>query len=303
MKKRGTGRARDGFTLVELLVAMAVGLIMLVALVELMSSAIAATNGGNRHMDADTEARWVLDRIGSDIARMTKRSDVDYYFAKNNPGSDQMVFYSESSGYYPSGVSSGSTGGTVSLVGYRINASNQMERLSKGLAWNGVAGLPSGASPMVYLPATILGTWPAITATGASTDSDNQVVGDQVFRMELCYLVQNSTVSATLSDTPYLAPNTTYAGLEDVQAIVVTIAVLDPKSQLLVSGAALAAAGQQLPHVTGTASATNPNPIPTAPAALWQAQIAANGLGLPKAAAGQVRVYQRYYYLNHTQTL
>ncbi len=124
---------------------------MMVGVAQMLNSAMIASLGGYKHLDADTQARMVLDRMAFDIAKMSRRADVDYYFAKNvdgaTPGNDQMAFYSESGGYYPSGVSAATQGSEVSLVGYRINANNQLERLSKGLIWNGVSNT---APPMVY---------------------------------------------------------------------------------------------------------------------------------------------------------
>src|ERR1700719_2279108 len=126
-------RINHGFTLVELMVTMAIlaGLVWFVT--SLVNSAATITTLGNKRMDADTQARQLLDRMAVDFAQMVKRDDVDYYLkssAKPQNGNDQIAFYSAVSGYYPS---SGSQS-PVSLVGYRINtiagktAFNKMER-------------------------------------------------------------------------------------------------------------------------------------------------------------------------------
>jgi len=281
-----------------MLVAISVFALLLVSLTGLMNGAMMATTGGFKHMNADTQARMALDRIALDVAKMIRRSDVDYYFKKNaSPGNDQMAFYSEASGYYPS-TSKTVEQGNVSLVGYRINSSNQLERLSKGLVWNGVS---TGGTPMVFLPQTITGTWTSIAGSG--TDADYQVIGDQIFRLEICFLVQNSSFNngvATLSDTPYLTPDTTYNGLQDVVAIVATIAVLDTNSRTILTPAQIQAAANLLPHQTGTPTVSVPNPMPTPPSTAWVAPVNA-GLGLPRVAGSQVRIYQRYCYLNLVQ--
>ena len=100
-------------------------------------------------MDADSQARQVLDRMAIDFDQMVKRTDVDYYrqgtSAPNSTrpinGNDQIAFYSAVPGYYPStGAQS-----PVSLVAYRVNSNqtspsfNKLERLGKGLVWNGVS--------------------------------------------------------------------------------------------------------------------------------------------------------------------
>jgi prepilin-type N-terminal cleavage/methylation domain-containing protein len=297
----------SAFTLVELIVAMAVLSLMIASLAVMINGTIGATILGSKHLSADTEARMALDRIVYDFSKMVKRPDVDYYFQKNpSPGSDQMAFYSESGGYF-TGVSSPTTqGSTTSLVGYRINSNLEMERLSKGLVWNGVAP-PTGSSAMVFLPDLLTTTWPLVAGSG--TDPDYQVIGDQIFRLELCYLVHDSLTDACLSDTPYLPTSATALPpaqadpliAKDLMAVVVTVAVLDSRSRLQ-AGTRLQGAANLLTHVTGTTmSGASTGSIITLPAALWTAQVNSQSLGLPTAVNNQVRIYQRYIYVNGAQ--
>src|SRR2546423_1001416 len=72
-------RARDGFTLIELLISLAVTAMIILMVAQLMNSATAVTRTGNKHIDTDTQARIVLDRIAQDFGRMLKRTDIDYY--------------------------------------------------------------------------------------------------------------------------------------------------------------------------------------------------------------------------------
>ena len=112
-------------------------------------------------------------------------------------GNDQIAFYSAVPGYYPpTGLQS-----PVSLVAYRINSASgtaafhKMERLGKGLVWNGVSLTDT---PVVFMPLTISATWPAATSSSAS-DPDYEVIGPQVFRFEYCYLLK---ANGSLSITP-----------------------------------------------------------------------------------------------------
>lgn len=307
-----------GFTLVEVLVSLTVLGLVMIGVAQMLSSTMIVSSGSFKHLDADTQARMVLDRMALDIAKMSRRYDEDYYFAKNvngtTPGNDQMAFFSEASGYYPSGFTT--QGSEMSLVGYRI-AGNQLQRLSKGLVWNGVASAPPS---MVFgaptTPGTLINsTWPNVEGQGS--DADYQVIGDQIFRFEYCFLVAQpnnaalytspanlpATTSTYLTDVPYASPDTQPNAMQDTVAIVVSIAVLDAQSQKIanaISPTALTTAALDLDDVaaspTGSAIATNKLPL-----TLWKADLAKNNLGLPKTVAAQVRFYQRYCYLNHAQ--
>jgi prepilin-type N-terminal cleavage/methylation domain-containing protein len=292
---RSTSAARNGFTMIEILVAITVLAILMAFIAQLLNNASILTAKGMKRMDADTQARMALDRMALDLSKMILRKDLDYLFDKKN-GNDQMAFFSESTGYFPSGVTGTTPKSNVSLVGYRIK-DNKLERLSKGLIWNGVTSATSGASglgagdnPLVFLPRTISLTWPNVAGTGG--DADYQVIADQVFRMEFCFVVKNDTTDPVLSSDPFLSPNTAtnLNGLSDVVAVVVSIAVLDTKSRLIISTTQLNDAGGVLNDVSGSV-------IPDLPLKLWRSKVN-SGLGLPPASASNVRIYQRYCYLN-----
>jgi prepilin-type N-terminal cleavage/methylation domain-containing protein len=293
-----------GFTLIEVLVSVSVLALIMVGVAQMMNTALSTTLGGYKHMDADTQARMVLDRMAFDISKITKRSDVDYYFQKN-AGNDQMAFYSESGGYYPSGYTGATQESDVSLVGYMIT-NNQMVRLSKGLVWNGVS---ASVQAMVFNPNptsvtsnTITTNWPLVSN---GTDPNYQVIGDQIFRFEYSFLVQTPRNSAQFTttktdfyDSPWITPDTTPAGLQDVAAIVVSIAVLDTKSRATISSATLSNAATKLSDDGYASLSTSPASLPLS---LWKTNLSTTGLGLPQSVASQVRFYQRYCYLNHLQ--
>ena len=127
-------RARDGFTLIELLISLAVTAMIILMVAQLMNSATAVARTGNKHIDTDTQARAVLDRMALDFAKMLKRTDIDYYvkapIGYKNPkahgnglklktgeqGNDSIAFFSQVPGYYPSTVSQS----PVSLVAARV---------------------------------------------------------------------------------------------------------------------------------------------------------------------------------------
>src|SRR5882762_2557074 len=140
-------RGATGFTLAELLVSIGVLVVLVLLFTQLINSAATVAVLGQKRMDADSEARQVLDRMAIDFAQMVKRTDVDYYVKLANQQqqrNDQIAFYSAVPGYYPSSPSPAPTytqKGPVSLVSYRINSDstspsyNRMERMGKGLEW------------------------------------------------------------------------------------------------------------------------------------------------------------------------
>src|SRR5438132_2297495 len=226
LKQRGRSR---GFTLAELLVSMAVLIIITLMLTQLMTNATAITRTAHKHVDTDTQARVVFDRMALDFAQMLKRTDVDYYVKQRTGynghgnghgwgrghngdlGSDQMAFFTQVPGYYPDGYVSGQQS-PISLVAYRVNESSssnpayvKLERMAKGLVWNAVdtnTNQNTAKYPIVFLPQTmaLIGRpWaPAINNdnnANNSIDADYEIIGPGVFRFEYYYLLKNGRVT------------------------------------------------------------------------------------------------------------
>ena len=384
-------RRANAFTLAELLVTVGVLVLLVFFASQLLKSAATVTTLGHKQMDADSQSRQLLDRMALDFAQMVKRSDVDYYLKSSSfatasptpatgcapacsnvystgvrtlfqPGNDTIAFYSTVPGYYPSTGSQS----PVSLVAYRINAQNKLERMGKGLLWNAVTSSPA---PVVFMPIPIssavpiaeqppppsaCGPTPTPTATASPTPawseiasssswSDSEVIGPQVFRFEYQYLLKGqtdpvntaTTYSSILSDTPWdtricscppnptqtvptptptCTPNATPTppvvcchtapeGMQDVAAVVVTIAVIDPKSKVLVTDAQISTLASKLidwgnTACTGCPSQTQWQTTPGLLSAQWRATIEANTVGLPQPAISGIRVYERYLYLS-----
>jgi len=305
--------AHRGFTIIELLTAMALMVLLLLVVSQIMNNTGAVTSSSRRHIDADAEARMIFDRMSRDFSRMVKQNDVDYLVVKK-AGSDSIFFYSEAPGF-SSAVSTDQTG--VSLVGYRINGSFQLERLGKGLTWDGTDSMVflTFANPRVSpTPAPAAGSTLsdafASQVAANSTDADYHVLGENVFRLEICFLLKprlqssGTPLPAVYSNTPYDSrvnhTSLTGIGLQDVQAIVVTLAILDETSKkILPVNASLAGAASALPD-PGDADLGATTPV--LPAQRWRGIVESpsfsQSAGLPQAATGHVRVYQRVFELN-----
>jgi len=307
---------RAAFTLVELSVTMGVLVLLVFLFTQLLNSAANITILGHKQMDADSEARQVLDRMAVDFAQMVKRSDVDY-FAKGTAapnsiggtmnGNDQIAYYSTVPGYYPTS----SYQSPISLIAYRINqdttAGNpaylKLQRMGKGFTWNGAA--PS-YTPILFFnntsATTISANWPA-AVDGSATDPDYETIGPQVFRFEYYYLLkgEGTTYAPVVTDTPWdtRIGHTSVSGMQDVAAIIVDIAVIDPKSKVLLTDAQMATlAGQLIDHspTMGPGDLFGWDTNNGDPADGWQTAL--NKSTLPRPAISGIRVYERYFYLN-----
>jgi type II secretory pathway pseudopilin PulG len=319
---------RRAFTLVEMLVSIVALTAFVLIVTRLVNSASTITTIGNKHMGADSQARSLLDRMAVDFAQMVKRSDVDYYLkngaAPNSVGgamngNDQIAFFGTVPGYYPAS----SNQSPVSLVAYRVNSNssstnpsyNKLERMGKGLIWNGTS---SSYIPILFLDSTtsptttIANKWPTATSS-SSTDPNYELIGPYVFRFEYYYLLKGQTVGGTtyssiLSYTPWdtrITGHTAVNGFQDVSAIGVTIAVIDPQSRALVSDTQLATLAGQMLDFSQTmhpaparapcgalgGAATQPGDLD----AQWQCAVNATTAPFPRPAASAIRIYSRLF--------
>jgi prepilin-type N-terminal cleavage/methylation domain-containing protein len=205
----GTHSQSSGFTLIEMMVSMTVLVLLVLMATKILNGTTLAATNGRKRLDADSQARMIFDRMGGDFGRMVLRKDLDCLFKKVT-GNDSLFFYSEAPAFF-----SGSNQCSISLVGYRINLNQdpsdpnktipQLERLGKGLNWDGNGGAAPSAYP-VFLSFTgtdagpdsastlFSGPWSNLmSATGS--DPDFQVIGEQVFRLEIAFLLSDGTVS------------------------------------------------------------------------------------------------------------
>jgi hypothetical protein len=310
-----TAGAPGGFTLVELVISVGVLVLLVFLSTQLLNSAASITILGHKRIDADSQAREVLDRMTIDFAQMLKRADVDYYLKSSlgaasdcgvcgpQPGNDQAAFYSTVAGYFPTVPTPGPSHtqkSPVSLLSYRVNSDsnsssyNKLERMGKGLTWNGFS---PGWTPVVFLPQTIGGpqpgggVWPSAVSPSA-TDSSYEVIAPQVFRFEYYYLLKNGAFSST----PWYT-TASVRGLRDVAAIIADIAVIDPKSRVLLNDP-----NSQLTNLAGQMGDYSSGMVPGQLLANWRAAVDANiypnGLGLPAQVISGTRVYERFFYLN-----
>jgi hypothetical protein len=298
--RRAVASREGGFTLAELLVTMSVLVLLVFLLTQLLNSAATTMTLGHKRMDADSQARQLLDRMAIDFDQMLKRTDVSYYVkttGNTQAGNDQIAFFSAVPGYY----SQAGYNSNASLVAYRVNADstsasyNNLERMGKGFPLSGA--YTTAPIPLLFRDGTtnttIQGVWPA-AASSTTADSDYETAGSQVFRFEYYYLLSSSPSFGTpnqLSAGPWSSTDTFSVSVKDVAAIVVAIAVIDPKSKVLLSNSDVAALAGTLPDFTT-------DWVPGQLLMQWQANLDLNTIGLPRPAISGIRLYERYFYLS-----
>jgi prepilin-type N-terminal cleavage/methylation domain-containing protein len=290
---RSARQKNSAFTLVEMLVAMSVLALLVVLVTQLVKHASFLTTLGNQRMEADSQARPLFERLALDFAHLVRRSDVSYYLkTAGTPmnGNDLLGFYSTVQGYHST------TPSPISVVAYRVNsdpssavAYNRLERMGKGLDWNGAS--PANI-PIVFLPFTLHGTWPSVASSSAYDDSDPtkrtyETIGPQVFRFEYYYLEK---VTGSLVKYPATWTTLSAVATKDAAAIVVAIAVIDPKNKVLLSASQIATLGESLPDY---ASGWGPGEL----LARWQSALDSI-TNIPRPAISSIRLYERSFPLS-----
>lgn len=306
--KRNSIHRPNGFTLVEMLVSIAILVLLVLLITQLFNSTATTITRQSRRTDTDAEARIVFDRLSADFARMTRRSDLDFYgkdtvISRGMNGNDQLAFYATVPGYYsspsPTPTPTRNSRNPISLIAYSLafdpTGRPQLVRLAKGLTWESSGGWPS----VTHLPAQILSQWAnlfqssTISYTGMQ-DSDFTVVSESVVRFEYGYLLQpTDATSATFSTVPYnpgIAGHSTRDFYQDVTALIVSVAILNPSSRVIVNNYSQLTSPGLFPDASGTEIA-----VP------WQAKVLQPGFAssaqIPQQAASAIRVYQRRFNL------
>jgi hypothetical protein len=273
-----------------MLVAISVLVLLVLLITQLVNSATTVTTLGNKRNDADSEARPLFERMALDFAQLIKRSDVSYYLKNAGtpmPGNDLVGFYSAVQGYYPTSP------GPISVVAYRVNsdssnpvAHNCLERMGRGLDWNGAS---TTSVPVVFLPLTIQQTWPSVTSSSNYDETDPakrtyEIIGPQIFRFEYYYL--EKTTGALVAYPPAWT-SLSAVEIKSASAIVVAIALIDPKSKALLSNSQIATLGESLPDYV---SGMGPGQL----LARWQSALDSVA-NLPRSAISSVRLYERWF--------
>jgi prepilin-type N-terminal cleavage/methylation domain-containing protein len=271
----------QAFTLVELLVAMAVFLVLTVFLAQAVSLVSQAILENSKKFDAAEQARIFFDRLSMDLAARPRRADLGMQFTKNGPAgnipgsNDSIQFYSGVDGYT-------SPARQVTWISYQIPTTSvtaslpayQLERGANSTTWPST----SATVPPVYW----LGGSPAsfLLQIPAPTSSNYVVLANGIFRMEFCYQINTGVFTNSNITAPIYS---------NVTALVVAVAVLDSRSLGLLNANQVATLSRDFQDAT-----EGNDPLKD-----WNTQMAATGFasGLPAQAVQNIRLYERTFYV------
>jgi len=291
---RRFSRGEVAFTLVEVLVAEAIFLILLLIVMQVIFGALQTTTAQKKHMDELGDARQSLDRLSLDWAARVRRNDIYATFTNASPSSTsaanaQIGFLTQAQWYTPSTdtqarhlawVTYGVTNVTQVNQGSTTVQTPGLVRSLAGYDWNG------SANPVLTLPMT--------TAPTSTSSTTTDPLGNTVFCFGYCFLQQMPTTSSTYPQPFTINPGLTLTSTNLV-GVVVAIASLDQQSRQVLTQAQLVAMGNAL----------LPVPDGQSPQTYWLSQInsgvfatTVKAAGVPASVANAVHVYQRILYVN-----
>jgi prepilin-type N-terminal cleavage/methylation domain-containing protein len=204
---------RSGFTLVELILSIAILVIVGLGLSQVLSLSLQSWQQGLIRADCYTKARVVLDSVTADIQRGVFRPDLKNYPANtitlpNSVSMPTFTFYTRAAG-----MSTG-TVRPVSLVTYQLSTTlpGYLLRSENTFNWS-----PSGSSLNVFQQP--LG--PVTAATPPSTGPPNDLLSTGIVDFEIIFLLSDGT---TVLAEDYQSPTKA-----SVVMIGVAVAVIDDK--------------------------------------------------------------------------
>ena len=295
-RKKGT-TGSVAFTLVEVLVAEAVFLILMLVVVQLIFGVIQTAAAQKKRMDSLDDARQSLDRLSLDWAGRVRRTDILGAFGRQtataqNSANAQISFLTQAQAYsgsrHLSWVTYGVTNVTQVNQGSQPTTTPAMVRGIIGYNWSSSDTASGTAATSLTFPAGA--SAPSITGTPTV-----ESLANTVFRVEYCFLQRVPATVPPATTTSAFTTNSLSLNSSSLVGVVVAVAALDQQSRQLLTQTQLVALGNALPAVSDGQS----------PQAVWTTSInngtfasSAAAAGVPASVASAVRIFQRVLYLN-----
>ena len=273
-----TENSSGGFTLIELMVAMAVFAMMAVLLVVMVDGTSRVTGQSHRRISGDAGARQTLDRISADVARAIMRDDLPFRVDKT-VGNDGISFLANVDGY--------TEGRGMSVISY--NGSNgTLQRGVDATSWT------DGSEAMDFTSVTNAA---ANAGYLERPGMDYEIIAQDVFRLEIAFLMGDGTIKANIGSptnaTPGVGSLASSSGMpasNTIKAIIIGIASIDERSREALGTAGVTALQGAFPD-----AGVNQDLIAT-----WEGYSSNSSYATNTPAVRQsVRVYQRYIPINN----
>ena len=267
MRASHCARQPAGFTLLELIVVMAVLSVFLMITAVISRDAVDLHGATKARLNAERDAAVFMRQFEADVAQRVDRLEARVRFEKQ-VGNDRLTLLTQRQGYALRQIAADRH---VAVVSYRVNDNSMLERAASGYGFGSAAARPAekdGTLALAELPVE------------GPVQPDNpafQVIAAGVIRLELSFLVRDADKWVLRCAPPQ--------DQTQIREVIVTVAILDPeRSRMLNPG--------QLKLITGEF----PDAVDDAlPLARWN-EVAASLTHrlprVPRAALQQVRVYQ-----------
>jgi prepilin-type N-terminal cleavage/methylation domain-containing protein len=300
---------KNAFSLVEILVAVAVLALLFTFVVQMVNAVTGATGLSDRGIDAASQSRRVFDQLGMDLRSAVLDPDVDFEVKASAPhDTNFLMFLSRVPSGEPAPAPEGFLNRNVSLVAYRVGSPGNLElpcllRAGHAVGWSDRGFMGFATPDDSALP-------PRFTDLGFPVqirDSDFEVVGSGVVAV-LCgfqlypdnlpvVLANGQTVPNATGQVVYSPPvrgavgepGHAYVDASRIASLVVGVAVMDPGRRRLLDAVKfeeLAKSFEGLPQVDQF------------PVDFWAAQtgrLAALPENVPLPVRQSMRLYQRFY--------
>jgi len=259
-------RMRPAFTLIELIVVMAILIMVLVLTATISSRAIDMRSATKARIVAGRNAAAFLRQFEADLAQRITRREARAHFDKQ-AGNDEISLLTQRPGY---SLANTAADRRAALVGYRVKR-QMLERAASGYGFGDLAARPdekSGTLALAQVP---------VTGPLPSADRLYQVIAPGLIRLEFSFLVREGKSRVVRAEPP--------RDQEQIEAVVATVVTLDPdRCRMLDEGQFRLISAEFPDAIDGEL-----------PGEKWTgiaASLARKLPKVPKPATQQVRVYQ-----------
>jgi type II secretory pathway pseudopilin PulG len=269
---------RGAFSLVEVLVAMAVFLFMAVMVASITGGVSQIAGQSQRRMSVDGGVRQSLSRISADFSRAIIRNDLPFRIEKK-PGNDSLIFLAAAEGY--------SAGRGITMLGYQV-ANESLQRGAEATTWTS-----NGSSALSFTSVTNA----AASSSYLTIDSANyEILEPDIFRMEVAFLMGDGTIQSTVGtnagSTTYIAsfastPRT--ASSNAIRAVIVTVAAVDSRARKLMTPSEYSQLADNFSDAT----------VGSDPLTAWKGYLTNSPVVLTQQFREGIRIYQRYIYIDN----